>query len=268
MSKVIWALGRLSAAPAIEGRAHVDAHLGDGLRISAMGRQVVGEGIDRAGILALGDEQNAAADEIDEQAHIVVATPQGRLVKGDAGDLGMIGAGPSRRDVVVDDPPQPGVPLVDHPRDNGHRHRLHHGHDQRLEQQRETAVRPRPGDRYLLDPALLTGDPRHPCMQVGFVLKEVQMPPSLFLTVIGRTARNAAFRAGEPAALGEIQVDVQAFVRGVELALCHRPRRLDAQRHSKQVGITHRSTCSRAAWPPVTMAQGRCPRTPGIFNAR
>ena len=33
-----------------EGQAHVDAHLGDGLGISAMGRQVLGEGIDRAGV--------------------------------------------------------------------------------------------------------------------------------------------------------------------------------------------------------------------------
>src|ERR1700726_4889827 len=49
-----------------EGLAHVDAHLGDGLGSAAMDRQVLGEGIDRAGILALGDEQNAAADEIDE----------------------------------------------------------------------------------------------------------------------------------------------------------------------------------------------------------
>ena len=49
-----------------EGLADVDAHLGDGLGSAAMGRQVLGEGIDRAGILALGDEQNAAADEIDE----------------------------------------------------------------------------------------------------------------------------------------------------------------------------------------------------------
>src|SRR6266481_462095 len=112
----------------------------------------------------------------------------------------MIDAGAGRLDVVVDDPPQPGVPLVDHPRDNGHRHRLHHSHDQRLEQPGKAAVRPRPGDRYLLDPALLAGDPRHPRMQVRFVLKEVQVPPGLCLTVVGRTARNPAFRAGEPAA--------------------------------------------------------------------
>jgi len=124
-----------------EGRAHVDAYLGDGLGSSAMGHQVLGEGIDRAGILALGDEQNAAADEIDEQADIVVATPRSRLVERQTGDVGMIGAVASRLDVVVDDPPQPGVPLVDHPRDNGHRHRLHHGHDKRLEQQRKAAVR-------------------------------------------------------------------------------------------------------------------------------
>jgi len=47
-------------------------------------------------------------------------------------------------------------------------------------------------------------------------------------------------RAGEPAALGEIQVDVQPLGRGVEFALRHHPRRLDAQRHPKQVGVTHR----------------------------
>jgi hypothetical protein len=45
-----------------------------------MGRQVLGEGIDRAGILALGDEQNAAADEIDE------STNRG-YAKCDLGDL-------------------------------------------------------------------------------------------------------------------------------------------------------------------------------------
>jgi hypothetical protein len=148
-----------------EGRAHVDAHLGDGLGISAMGRQVLSESVNRAGVLAIGDEQNAAAKEIDKQADIVVATPRRRLIEGHAADLGVIGAIASRLDVVVDDPPQPGVPLIDHPCDNGHRHRLHHGHHQRLEQQREAAVRPRPGNRYLLDPAALAGDPRHPRMQ-------------------------------------------------------------------------------------------------------
>ena len=83
-----------------EGRAHVNAHLGNGLGISAMGRQVVSERIDRAGILAVGDEQNPAADEIDEQADIIVATPRRRLVTGHAGDLRVIGAVPRLFDVV------------------------------------------------------------------------------------------------------------------------------------------------------------------------
>jgi hypothetical protein len=38
-----------------------------------MGRQVLDEGLDRAGILTVGDEQDAAPNEIDEQADIVVA---------------------------------------------------------------------------------------------------------------------------------------------------------------------------------------------------
>jgi len=96
-----------------------------------------------------------------------------------------------------------------------------------------------------LIPQARAGHPRHPRMQVGFVLKEVQMPPGLFLTVVARTACNAAFRAGEPAAPGEIQVDVQPPGRGVEFALRHHPWRLDAQRHPKQVSVTHYSTSSQ-----------------------
>jgi hypothetical protein len=79
----------------------------------------------------------------------------------------------------------------------------------------------------------------------------------------------AALGAGEPAALGETEVDVQPLGRGVELALCHHPWRLDVQRHSKQVGVTHRSTSSQSGF--VTShhrSGGRRPRTRGIFNAR
>jgi len=34
-------------------------------------------------------------------------------------------------------------------------------------------------------------------MQVGLVLEKVQVPPGLLFAVVGRTARNAAFRTGE-----------------------------------------------------------------------
>jgi hypothetical protein len=50
--------------------------------------------------------------------------------------------------------------------------------------------------RDLLDPAPLTGDPRDPRMQVGLVLEEVQVPPSLVLAFESRTAGGAAHRAG------------------------------------------------------------------------
>src|SRR5438128_4063256 len=248
LSKVIWALGRLSAVPAMTAG------------LMSMHTSSTASGFPPWAAKSLAKTPTvpaslpSATNEIDEQADIVVATPGCRLVKGDAGDVGVIGAIPSRLDVVVDDPPQPGVPLIDHPRDNGHRHRLHHGHDQRLEQQRKTAVRPRPGDQYPLDPAALAGDPPHPRMPVGFVLKEVQVPPGLVLAVVGRTAGNTAFRAGEPAALREIPVDVQPLGRGVEFALRHHRRRLDTQRHPKQLGSRIAARSSGAAWPRAIMA--------------
>jgi hypothetical protein len=88
-----------------ERRAHVDAHLGNSLGISAMGCQVLGEGLDGPGILALGHKQHAATNEIDKQAHIVGAAPGRRLIKHQAGDVGVIGTGTSPLDVMVDDPP-------------------------------------------------------------------------------------------------------------------------------------------------------------------
>jgi hypothetical protein len=103
-------------------------------------------------------------------------------------------------------------------------------------------------------------------MQVGFVLKEVQVPPGLVLAVVGRTARNAAFRAGEPAAPGEIQVDVQPLGRGVEFALRHHPRRLDAQRHLKQFGVTHALPPPQRLRCDAIMARGRRPEPPGYLT--
>jgi hypothetical protein len=56
-----------------EGRAHVDADLGDLGHIAAMLLQVSGEGADRGGILAVGHEQHLPAIEVDEERDVVVA---------------------------------------------------------------------------------------------------------------------------------------------------------------------------------------------------
>jgi hypothetical protein len=65
-------------------------------------RQVLGEDLDGPGILALSHKPHAATDEIDKQAYIVVAAPGCRLIKRHAGDVGVIGAGTSPLDVMVD----------------------------------------------------------------------------------------------------------------------------------------------------------------------
>jgi hypothetical protein len=46
-------------------------------------------------------------------------------------------------------------------------------------------------------------------VEVAFILKEVQVPPSLVLRIVNRLAFRAACAALEPSLLSEVQVDVQ-----------------------------------------------------------
>jgi hypothetical protein len=53
-------LDGLSATPLMKLGLNVDADLGDGVRFAAMGGEVVGDGGDRLGVVALGRKHHAA----------------------------------------------------------------------------------------------------------------------------------------------------------------------------------------------------------------
>src|SRR5207344_1302807 len=140
------------------------------------------------------------------------------------------------------------------------RHRRDHGHDQCLEQQGKAAAWPCPWDVYCLDAALVAADARHAGMQIGLVLKEVEVAPSHPLGIIGRAVRRTAGRAGEAAARGEVDLDVEPMCLGVKVAAAHRPRWGQSQCLLQQRGVTHvwypalaRPDVSKAPCSPPSM---------------
>ena len=82
--------------------------------------------------------------EIDEQRHMVVAAARSGLVKADAADRAVIGAGAGLLHLVMDDAPKLRVVLTHHAGDAGHRHAGDQCHDEGFEQQRQATPRTRP----------------------------------------------------------------------------------------------------------------------------
>ena len=118
-----------------------------------MGVDVIGELTNRIGVAAIGDEDDAAPIDVDEDGDVVVAAFCGGLVDARRGaDAGEIHARDGRADVVEDDAPQSRVVLADETGRGGDRHVRDERHGERLEQQREaralaSPTARRPGER-------------------------------------------------------------------------------------------------------------------------
>jgi hypothetical protein len=108
---------------------------------------------------------------------------------------------------------------------NDDRHAGDHGHEQRLKQQGEATVWPRPRHADRFDTARIAADARHAGVEIGLMLKEAEMAPGLSLGVVGLAVRRAADRAGKSAARGKVDLDVQSVCLGAEVGVGHRPRR-------------------------------------------
>jgi len=161
--------------------AEVLADLADLRGVGAVCLQIVDETLVGAGVAAGRDEDRGAPVDVGEQADVVLAAPEARLVNAQAPHPRQILALAGLIDVVMHDAPQPGVVLADQRTDRGDRHLLGERHHERLEQQRKPAARPRPRDRDLMHAVLGAAHPRNPGGQVRLVLKEVQVPPRLGL---------------------------------------------------------------------------------------
>src|SRR5664280_567974 len=141
--------------------------------------------------------------------------------------------------VVIDHSPDTGVVFPGDLAHLGNWHRRGEGDEQRLEQQGESRPRTSPRDVDLVYPVLMATHPRQTSMQVGLVLKEVEMAPLLVLGVVHRTRLLPAAIdwAGETGAAGEIEVQIEATPFGVEICPRHFPRVLKSQRHLEQIEI-------------------------------
>jgi hypothetical protein len=115
----------------------------------------------------------------------------------------------------------------------------------------------------MLDAAGLAADARHARGQVGLMLEEVEMPPGFPRRVVGRTVGRAAGRTGEPAAGGEVDLDVEPMRLGVEVGAADGPRRGQGQRQLQQGCVAHglASVTSPVLFEPDAgggRPQGRC----------
>ena len=130
-----------------------------------------------------GGEDHLGAVGIDEHADVVVAAAVTGLVDADLGHLGEVLPSAAHLHVVHEHPPEPGVLHTHHPGSCLDRHLPHQEHGQRLKEEGEPTPLPRPRHRHLAHAVPIAADPRHPRVQVGLVLEEVQMPPLLVRAV-------------------------------------------------------------------------------------
>ena len=242
--------------PGEVGLAHVLADLGDLLSPRVVSPEILSESGIGAGVTAGSGEHDAGLVEVGEHRHVVLATPEARLIDRDPLNAGEILAGERAVDVVVHDPPEPGVVLTDQLPDRPDGHLGRQGHDQRLEQQREPAARPRPRHCDQPNPVLRAAHPGHPRLQERLMLKEVQVPPKLGLGVVDRTAGRVALRAREPGAALEVDPQLKPTPFGIEGGTHHSPRHLKAQRRLKQLDISHPARLRRSRDQPTRISEG------------
>ena len=93
--------------------AHILADLGDLLGGASVRLQVGDEALVGGGATALGDEDRAAAIQVGEHGHVLLATTRAGLVDAQPTDLGEILQRAGSIDVVMHDPPQARVVLAD-----------------------------------------------------------------------------------------------------------------------------------------------------------
>jgi hypothetical protein len=86
-------------------------------------------------------------------------------------------------------------------------------------------------------------------MQERLMLEKVEVAPRLHRGVVHLTVGHTAGGTWEPAAPGEVDLDVEAAGRGVERAGLDQPRRHEAEAKLEEIGITHGTgSCTRGAW--------------------
>jgi hypothetical protein len=116
--------------------------------VAAVRAEILDELLIGSGVASGRNEDRGAPVDVGEHGDVVLAATKARLVDSEAPDRREILAGTRRVDVVMHDPPQPRVVLADQTGDRVDRHLLGERHHERLEQQRELRLWPRPRHRH------------------------------------------------------------------------------------------------------------------------
>jgi hypothetical protein len=116
----------------------------------------------------------AAGGEVDEHGDVVLPAVAAGLVGADALDLAEVLLRARPLDMEVEQPPDPGVVLLQESGDGVDRHPFRQHQHEGLEEHREAAARPGPGRLHLEHAIALALDPRQPGVDQRAVLEELK----------------------------------------------------------------------------------------------
>ena len=220
---------------------HVAANDPDLGGINLPSLKIFDELIDDALFPALRQEHDPRGVQIAEGRHVDMPLAERELVDPQLLEAAQVDLAAGPLDVMAQDPP-PSIGMLGGQLRNGrNRHLPRQGQDEKLEEQREAASRPSPGDLDLLDAARPAADPRNPGIEIGLVLKEVEMSPRPVLGVVDLAFRRVGTRGtGELRAFGEVEPEVQAALFLRELDLGDFPWLSQTQGEGKQAEFIHR----------------------------
>jgi hypothetical protein len=107
--------------------------------------------------------------------------------------------------------------FIDHLGDRGHSHMLSHQDDQRIQKQSESAAFSRPRNLNLFYSAVFAFCPRNAAMDIGFKLKEVQVTPGSFDSIMHIALWLAAFCTRKFAAGFKIYMNIELLAFGTKI---------------------------------------------------
>src|SRR5664280_3523801 len=113
--------------------------------------------------------------------------------------------------MVLENPPYSSIVFVDHLSNRCHSHMLSHQDYHGIHEQSESAAFSGPGNLNLFYSTVFTFRARNAAVDIGFELKEVQMTPGSFDSIMHATHRFAALCTRKFAARIKIYVDIELF---------------------------------------------------------
>jgi len=187
-----------------------------------MGLKILLEGVHCGSVLAFCGIDYPEFIQVNKDTYIIVASSAGGFINTNIDDITEIFLLSSLFYVVLDNPPYPCIMFSYQIGKGIDRHGFGKFNDQRLKQHGKSRTRPGPRHYHLFYPMSLAIDPGNITVDVSTVLKEVQMPPGAFYSIMD-TAFDPALRTGMSAASFPGYIKVQPAFVCIKLNLINPP---------------------------------------------